>query len=95
MTSSQEQLIVRIILFLVGRFLDKTKYRLFTPEQLEVVINNYLSELPKLGIRLSMADPSDVGVVNDEISTTVEALSSGADQHVVLSTSGRLPGVDP
>lgn len=62
---SRERMIVRFVLWLVDRYL-REKYRLMTPAELNQVVDNYLAELPKLGVRL-VYDSQHVGASNDEI----------------------------
>lgn len=63
---SRETAIVRLILWLVERYLSKDKYRLMTPQDLNKVVDDYLAELPKLGISLVLAQPK-VGESNEQL----------------------------
>lgn len=62
---SRETFALRIVLWLVSRYLS-SRYRLFTPEELNKVVDDYLAELPKLGLKIVQA-PTNVGDGNDEV----------------------------
>lgn len=62
---SRERIALRLVLWIVQRYLVN-KYRLMTPEELNQVVDNYLAELPKLGIHLEYR-PSNVGESYDQV----------------------------
>lgn len=62
---SRETVVLRLVLWLVARYLS-SRYRLMSPEDLNQVVDDYLAELPKLGVKL-VYEPSKVGEINDEI----------------------------
>jgi hypothetical protein len=61
----KEALMLRFVLWLVDAFL-REKVRVFTPEGLNKVIDDYLAELPKLGLKIVSAR-SKIGVDDDKI----------------------------
>ncbi len=77
---SRERMIVRLVLWLVARFL-REKYRLVTPKDLEEVVNDYLAELPKLGISLVM-DQTKVGEPHEKLSDSGDAQQAEIAHHV-------------
>lgn len=67
MKHSTERFVARLVFWLIRRFLFD-KYRLVTPADLEAVVNDYLNELPKLGIRLVYEDKTKVGESDEKLS---------------------------
>lgn len=61
---SRESAVLRFVLWLISRYLSD-KYRLMTPEQLNQVVENYLAELPKLGLKIVME--SQLGENHDKV----------------------------
>jgi hypothetical protein len=59
----------------------REKYRVVSPKDLEDVVNNYLAQLPKLGVSLVYRKPQ-VGVPDDEVSDTVSAQQADRDDDV-------------
>ncbi len=53
--SSRERMILRFVLWLVNTYLQN-RYRLMSPEDLNQVVNNYLTDLQKIGVRLVLND---------------------------------------
>lgn len=78
MNNSTERFILTMVLWLVRRYLS-TKYRLVTPADLEKIVNDYLAELPKLGINLVYQDLTKVGELNEQLNNSDGDAQS--DQH--------------
>lgn len=81
MKSSTEQIILSVVLWLIRRYLS-TKYRLVTPADLETVVNDYLSELPKLGIKLVYQDQPNVGELNEQLNNSIDHAQSESQSSV-------------
>lgn len=66
---SRERMLVRFVLWIVGRYLQN-KYRLMTPADLNQVVDNYLADLSKIGVRLVLDNP--VGESNDKVDLSTQ-----------------------
>lgn len=64
---SRETLILRLIIWVVNKYFSE-KYRMMSPSDLNQVVDNYLAQLPELGIRLEYSTPPK-GIRNDEVTT--------------------------
>lgn len=78
---SRETMILRIVLWLVNRYLCE-RYRLMSPEDLQKVVNDYLAELPKLGIQLVMQQPK-VGEPHEQLSDSSASQQADGAHRVV------------
>lgn len=58
-------LAVRLVIWVISRYLEN-RYRLVSPEQLNKVVDDYLADLQKIGVRLVLDKPQ-VGESNDEV----------------------------
>lgn len=56
---SRETTVLKLVLWLVGRYL-REKYRLVTPDDLNRIVDNYLSELLELGYKIVKIDETKV-----------------------------------
>lgn len=81
MKHSTERFVLNLVLWLVKRYLFD-KYRLVTPADLEKVVQDYLSELPKLGIELVYKAQPEVGESNDKVKDLVQNAQSSQHPHV-------------
>jgi cytosine/adenosine deaminase-related metal-dependent hydrolase len=77
---SRERMIVRIVLWLVERYL-REKYKLMTPEDLQVVVKNYLAEMQNLGISFVLTQ-SKVGEPHEKLSDSDRTQQAEPIQHV-------------
>jgi len=62
---SRERIALRLVLWLVEQYLS-SRYRLMTPEGLNKVVDDYLAELPNLGLKIVQAH-TKVGVDDDQV----------------------------
>lgn len=74
---SRETLVLKIVLWAIQTFL-REKYRLVTPADLNRVVDDYLAQLPKLGIKL-VYERSKIGDDSDEISHSDRVGETPAD----------------
>lgn len=77
---SRERMIVRIVLWLVERYL-REKYKLMTPDDVQGVVNNYLAEMKNLGISFVLAQ-SKVGESDEKLSDSDRPQQAEPVQHV-------------
>lgn len=72
--------IIRLIRWIIKRFYA-SRYRLVSPRDLEVVVSDYLAELDKLGVRLTLAR-SKVGESDEQLSNSRSPLEEGRTPRV-------------
>lgn len=77
---SRERMIVRIVLWLIERYL-REKYKLVTPKDLQEVVNNYLAEMQNLGISFVLTQ-SKVGESDEKLSDSDRTQQAEPIQHV-------------
>lgn len=80
MRHSTERFALNVVLWLIKRYLFD-KYRLVTPAELEAIVNDYLAELPKLGIKLVYQD-NQVGESNEQLKDSSGNSEAATLQHV-------------
>jgi hypothetical protein len=65
---SRETMIVKLVIW-ICQVLLRDKWRPYTPEDLQVIVNNYLAEMQNLGIRFVKSD-SLKGDTNEQLSSS-------------------------